>query len=159
VGGLSIDLNIDERPHYVYVFWNGDECLYVGMTADPLGRLAAHRHSVHNAAATHVDVWSLGCDRREAERVEADAIRALDPLHNTFMSPRAEKRRADWAAYSEWANAYQRAWLYADCEWALDQATADRVCALVGYNAPNIAEREAQRRADMSRIAESLTSP
>ena len=41
---------------------------------------------------THVDVWHVGPGRANAARVEAETIRALDPIHNVEHAPSAERR-------------------------------------------------------------------
>lgn len=152
--------HLADEPHCIYVIWHNDLALYVGMTSDWEQRLKAHGHywgkTPFRPAATHMDVWHAADNRHEAEVVEADTIRTLDPIYNSRHSPRAARRDAEWAEYSEWADAYRNSWRRADCEWALDQATADRVCALVGYVAPNIAADQAERRASMVRAVNSL---
>lgn len=151
---MTFHLSLEERPHYVYLYWRDDECLYVGMTSNPASRMSQHKGSAHDRDATHIDVWYVGDDRRECERIETETIRALDPPHNTYQSPRAEAFRAAWAEYSAWCEAYRRAWFDASCEWAYDQDTADRVHAAVGYPSFDIAAALEANRQSLTRAAE-----
>lgn len=85
------------HPHAVYVIWRHDVALYVGMTSDWETRISQHRRRFFvNGDSTHADVWHVGNSREEAEAIEADTIRDLDPLHNVAHSPRAEREAAAW---------------------------------------------------------------
>lgn len=155
---MSLDLDLSERPHSVYVFWNGEECLYVGMTANPLARLAAHRGSMLNKSATHIDVWDLGCNRAEAERIEAEAIRALDPKWNTYLSPRVDRRRAALADYDEWRDALRRSRFEPSYEWARDPGVGVPICTAIGKDFAEVVAWEAAEWADAwARMQRALT--
>lgn len=102
-------------PHSVYIVWRGDEALYVGMTSDWLTRTAQHMHYFDDRGrATHIDVWEVADSRWDAEQLEAQMIRDLDPLDNVEHSPRAARRRAEWAAecqrFTERPDAYAEAY-------------------------------------------------
>jgi predicted GIY-YIG superfamily endonuclease len=86
--------HLADKPHFVYVVWADDEPLYVGMTSDWMTRTGHHLHyfrpSEFRASATHIDVWECAESRYEAELIERDVIRALDPRDNSRHSPRCE---------------------------------------------------------------------
>lgn len=130
-----------DADHYVYVIWRGDEALYVGMTADWEQRLAQHEHyfasSARREAATHADVFHVGPGRRNAERIEIEVIKALDPLHNTAHSPRVQRLQEQWIWYSDWCTAYLNAPWDPSCSWAREPqaiARAESVLALHGWS-------------------------
>ncbi len=126
-------------PHWVYVVWNGDTPIYAGMTSDWRSRTSVHaRNYLDTGRATHIDAWQVCHDRDEAERVEVETIRALDPVDNRQHSPSAEARRAAWLAYSEWHDAWYSAISDPTCEWAHDVETAERICRAVGRRPPGI---------------------
>lgn len=131
---MSIDIDWRDREQYVYVYWADDVCLYVGVTSDPKTRIATHRRSAHAEAATHVDLWSIGNDRSEAERVEKAVIRDLDPLWNTTHSPRRFRDHMAWIAYSEWRSAVQDSYSDLNLWWVREADHAGPICAAVGYD-------------------------
>ncbi len=146
---------LDGEPHYVYVVWNGDTPVYAGMTSDWRSRTSVHAKAyLDTGRATHIDAWHVGHSRAEAEAVEADTIRALDPADNVQHSPRAEAQRQAWMEYSAWLDAWHRAISDPAFEWALDPEIARRVCHAVGYEPPTITVE--QRRAEMVAAAERL---
>lgn len=127
--------HLADAEHHVYVIWRDDTPLYVGMTANWEQRFGQHEHffvgSARRAAATHADVWHVGPGRAAAEAIEAETIRALDPLGNTVHSPRAERRRAEWLWYSSWSDAYVRGQFDHAYRWALEpEAIAHAEAAL-----------------------------
>ncbi len=83
---------VNSRPHFVYVMWRDEECLYVGMTGNYALRLRQWQVMSPQApnylyrgwppTVTHVDVWEVA-DRAEALSVEAQTIWGLKPLHNS----------------------------------------------------------------------------
>ena len=85
---------LEHRKHSVYVLWCDDLPVYVGMTSDWQTRMSSHGmfsdYPHWNPAVTHADVWLLGCNRTEAERVELDTIAALLPLRNSRGIPYEE---------------------------------------------------------------------
>jgi predicted GIY-YIG superfamily endonuclease len=124
-------------PHWVYVVWNGDTPVYAGMTSDWRARTSVHvKDYLDTGRATHIDAWQVCDNRDDAERIEIDTIRALDPADNRQHSPSAEARRAAWLAYSEWGDAWYHALSDPSCEWAHDPDTAARICRAVGREAP-----------------------
>jgi hypothetical protein len=125
-------------PHWVYVIWNGDECVYVGMTSDWRNRTGVHaKNYLATGRATHIDVWAAANGRADAETVEQQTIRDLDPVDNRQHSPRTESRRQAWAYFSEWRHAYERiSYDYPPNVWALDHdsvAKAHAALDLWGY--------------------------
>jgi hypothetical protein len=101
--------HLADLPHAVYIVWSDDVALYVGMTSNWLARTGQHMRYIADGRATHIDVWACADSRYEAELIERDTIRALDPRDNYRHSPRAEaihaKALADWI---EQDNAYRR---------------------------------------------------
>ncbi len=85
-------VEVNSRPHFVYVMWEGDTALYVGMTCNYDRRLRQWQVMSPEAPnytrggwpsrVTHVDVWEVG-DRADALSVEAQTIWGLKPLHNS----------------------------------------------------------------------------
>lgn len=72
----------DSDPRYVYTFWSGDECLYVGCTGYLGGRLNAHASArPWWPSVTSIDA-TVHPNRQEGERAERDRIRELQPTHN-----------------------------------------------------------------------------
>ncbi len=148
-----------DAGHYVYVAWRGDEALYVGMTYDYEQRLLDwERSGGWWRDATHVDVWEVGPGRTNAEHIERDAIRALDPAHNRMHSPRVERDKQAWQDYCRWSDALLSCDTFPDRSWAADQALADRVCAAVGVQSPDVAAVVESNRERMRRIVESVGS-
>lgn len=149
--------------HWVYVVWRDDTPVYVGMTSNPDQRLTTWglftpRKSPPSwwGPVTHVDVWNVGPGRTNAERVERDTIQALDPAQNRQWSPRVERDKQAWHEYCEWADALRLADAFPDREWAVDQELADRLCAAVGREAPDVAAFVEANRAHLRRVVESL---
>lgn len=131
---MNIDTDWREREQYVYVYWCDDVCLYVGVTSDPKARLATHRKTRHAEAATHVDLWSIGSDRAEAERIERAVISDLDPLWNTAHSPRRKRAYWAWVAYCEWRSDVQDSYHDLSLWWVREPDHAGPICAAVGYD-------------------------
>lgn len=103
-----------DKPHAVYIVWRGDEALYVGMTSNWDARTKQHmgyfRDLPWRPAATHIDVWHCAEGRYEAEQIEYQTIRDLDPPHNTRHSPRFDAQRAEHQAELErWLRACESA--------------------------------------------------
>ncbi len=103
--------HLADEPHAVYIVWDGDVALYVGMTSDWWARTGQHMRyfdGTRYCNATHIDVWECADSRYEAEVIERDVIRALDPRENTRHSPSREaeyaRARAEWI---EQDNAYR----------------------------------------------------
>jgi hypothetical protein len=84
-----------------YAFFNEDRrCLYVGMTADWTGRLAAHKRA---AWWPDVATWQRETygDRTEARAAELRLIRTLEPIHNVRASRKPRPVRTDEPAHPE----------------------------------------------------------
>lgn len=94
-----------DEPHAVYIVWRGDDALYVGMTSDWRSRTSVHWRNFPDA--THIDVWHVAANRYEAEVVERDTIRDLDPPNNHRHSPTVERRDADRLARAEARREYE----------------------------------------------------
>ena len=110
-----------DAPHCIYVIWADEVPLYVGMTANWERRLPQHNwrfSEIHGA--THSDVWEACSSRWEAELLERDTIRSLDPLHNREHSPTVTRMRDDWYWYSEWREAFDRSTWALSYRWALE---------------------------------------
>lgn len=94
--------HLADRPHAIYIVWgggNGDEPIYVGMTSNWVTRVGSHMHYLRDGEAVHIDVWHACDSRAEAEALEEQTIRALDPRDNCQHSPTRERDRAEWEAY------------------------------------------------------------
>lgn len=78
--------HLADREHAVYVVWQYDVPLYVGMTSDWWHRTGVHLKRYADEF-THIDVWHVGPSRRYAEAVEAVAIRDLEPRDNYAHNP------------------------------------------------------------------------
>lgn len=153
---------LEPLDHHVYIAWRGDECLYVGMTADPDTRLAFWEKQGRSGwypEATHVDVWHIGPGRTRAYDVEREAIVALDPSHNLQFSPRVDRDKQAWHDYCRWSEALQTCTTFTDRQWAVDQELADRLCAAVGRKAPDVKAYVEADRAYMHNIIASIGSP
>lgn len=79
--------------HYIYVFWKGDEPLYVGCTYNWMQRMSCHGDKWTKHGATHVDVWAVGLPRVEALELERATIKALQPSLNVIGSHEVHRRR------------------------------------------------------------------
>ena len=78
-----------DRPHYVYQFWADDECLYVGCTVQPAGRIASHASSQPWwQRVTHFSAEVYPC-REDGLQAEARLIRVLDPAWNVMHTEKA----------------------------------------------------------------------
>lgn len=98
--------HLEDEPHAVYVIWRNDVALYVGMTSNWEARTKAHEGFFTGPlAATHIDAWEACATRAEAEELERQTIRDLDPSQNAQHSPRRERMAEDWRWYSEWVAA------------------------------------------------------
>lgn len=87
--------------HSIYVIWDDDECVYVGLAAEWNRRIAQHLKTLRDW--THIDVWEdVASTRDEAEVLEAQTIRALAPLANVQHNPTRDRfepmREEDWTA-------------------------------------------------------------
>lgn len=71
----------DLRPHYVYEFWAADQCLYVGLSAQPAGRIGVHSNKPWWAKVRRIEAQVFP-DRHSAMLHEAGRITELEPLHN-----------------------------------------------------------------------------
>lgn len=150
----------NDAEHFVYIIWRKDEALYVGMTMNPEQRLSHWRPGARTGyfpAATHVDVWAVGPGRTNAEWVERETIRALDPTSNTRHSPRRDREARLWTEYYEWAHAYDHG--YNPEPWTLDQATADARFAAIGYTAPDVQALHEKRRQQLHDIVNAIGGP
>lgn len=74
---------------YVYVFWNGRRCVYVGKTAKSGKRISSHFDKHWFGGVTRVDLYAL-TGRRVLPALECLAIHRFRPTRNKF---RAEKRK------------------------------------------------------------------
>lgn len=83
--------HLADRPHAVYVVWQDNTCLYVGMTSNWWHRTGMHLRRFAGRF-THIDVWHLDATRPEAEVIERDTIFALSPTDNTVHTERDQFR-------------------------------------------------------------------
>lgn len=147
---------LEPLDHYVYVMWRDAAAVYVGMTHDYDKRLAQHESNRKHMRWTHVDAWEVGPGRTNAERIETETIRVLDPEYNRQHSPRVERDKQAWHDYCEWADALRLSDTFPDREWAVDQALADRLCAAVGRTAPDVHAYVEANRAYTQAVINSL---
>lgn len=132
--------HLAHRPHAVYVVWGGDagdEALYVGMTSNWVNRIGSHMHYLRDGEAVHIDVWHAASNRADAEVLEAQTIRDLDPIHNRVHSPTHERREQEWAEYAAWAEAYSRHAYDNRITWAREPEALDRALEILlsqGYS-------------------------
>lgn len=84
----------DQRPHYVYQFWDRlDQALYIGMTASPSGRIAAHTAQPWWPRVDHFSADVYPC-RGDALDAEARLIEQHQPLFNFYHSKSAAGSRS-----------------------------------------------------------------
>ena len=70
-----------------YMFYDGNDVVYVGMTCNPLARWGSHVRD-SKWVRPHMTVsWRWWKSERRAESVEAYLIRALSPIHNKALRP------------------------------------------------------------------------
>lgn len=74
---------------YVYVFWRGRRCVYVGKTRQSGRRISSHFEKHWFASITRVDVYRAS-GRRVLPALECLAIHRFQPARNKF---RAERRK------------------------------------------------------------------
>lgn len=75
---------------FVYRFLDGDNLLYIGMTRDPLMRLAGHTHKTFRKVATRVAIVAFRTEG-EAREYERHAIYHERPFYNADgRAPRTE---------------------------------------------------------------------
>lgn len=83
----SVVMGGNPQARWVYEFWSGDECLYVGQTGDALARLREHqRGSEFWPDVTQVKV-TLVENSAAADATEIALIRSERPRHNTQGNP------------------------------------------------------------------------
>lgn len=130
--------HLENEPHAVYIVWNEDVPVYVGMTSNWPQRTSSHtKRYLKTGRATHIDVWLLNVTRSRAEQIEAQTIRALDPTDNVVHSPTAEQRAMNWAEYSRWSEAYRRYHYDNRITWAREPEALDRALEILiaeGYS-------------------------
>jgi predicted GIY-YIG superfamily endonuclease len=76
--------HIAHLPHVVYEAWDGDRCLYVGMTYDIEGRMGAHRSNSPWASEPHEIRTTEYPDRDAATWAERERIHELQPANNRW---------------------------------------------------------------------------
>jgi predicted GIY-YIG superfamily endonuclease len=83
----EIHAPLSDGPHTVYLLWDGDELLYVGVTGCRISRLEAHGAGkpwwsrVTRATFEHLESGP------EARKREAHLIAELRPKHNQVHNP------------------------------------------------------------------------
>lgn len=77
------------KPHYVYQFWAGSICLYVGCTIQPAGRISQHASSQpwwRRVTHFRADVYP---DREAGRQEETRLIHNLQPEYNFQQTEKA----------------------------------------------------------------------
>lgn len=69
--------------HWVYEFWHGDECLYVGLCEHLHERLRAWQKAEWWHLVTRIEA-SMHFGREAGLNAERDRIRAVRPKHNVY---------------------------------------------------------------------------
>src|SRR5690242_17975581 len=77
------------RPHYVYVFWgrNG-ECLYVGCTVQPAGRISQHATKPWWRRVDRIEALVYP-DKESGRLAETELIHKHEPLFNVQQTEKA----------------------------------------------------------------------
>lgn len=84
----------ENRKHFVYEFWAiDDECLYVGLTAQPAGRISTHAAKHWWAEVTRIEATAYP-NRNLGAAAERDRIAQLEPTHNFNFTERAVGSRS-----------------------------------------------------------------
>jgi len=83
----------ENRKHFVYEFWSGDECLYVGLTAQPAGRISTHSQKPWWIDVTRIEATSYP-NRNLGAAAEQERIAQLEPTHNFNFTERAVGSRS-----------------------------------------------------------------
>jgi len=84
---------LDDRPHYVYEFWTDRECLYVGMTASPAGRIQTHARQYWWGRVTRIEA-NVYPNRAQAMAREAHLIDLHQPAFNWYHTAEAAGHRS-----------------------------------------------------------------
>jgi predicted GIY-YIG superfamily endonuclease len=84
---INMDQVIDLTKLYVYIFWEGEVPLYVGLTRNLINRLHSHRINRLSRLSTADRIELISCEETEGRRVERAMITKLRPLFNKNNNP------------------------------------------------------------------------
>ena len=87
---------------YIYVFWNGRKCIYVGKTTKSGGRISGHFEKHWFGNVTRIDVYETN-GKRALPALECLAIHRFQPAQNKF---RAERKK--WTRKCELCRVHRR---------------------------------------------------
>jgi hypothetical protein len=85
------------EDHWVYEFWYGSECLYVGLCEHLTERLRAWHKAEWWDRVTHVEA-NIHFGREAGLDAEAELIRRLQPTYNVNHTERASANRSTRAS-------------------------------------------------------------